>query len=212
MCGRFGPDEGLGVVVPGFHPSADVRLERLHGTVVAADQEVSGDKGEEPFDLVDPAGVGRREVHVEPRVSLQSLADGGVLVGSVVVADLVDLSTRIGALDRVQERNEIGARVPLGAATMDFPARHFESGEQARCAVPLVVVSDPGGEAQVQADDSLLNLNVSTRCGYNPCLRQIVKSVDCPASFPRPALSRSSASVLRAGASSWRPPRAPALL
>ena len=36
--------------------------------MVVADEEVGGDVGEEPFDLVDLGGVGRREVHVEARV------------------------------------------------------------------------------------------------------------------------------------------------
>jgi hypothetical protein len=43
--------------------------------------------GEPAFDQVHPAGAGRGEVQVEPRVLEQPLVDRGGLVGGVVVQD-----------------------------------------------------------------------------------------------------------------------------
>ena len=89
----------------------------------------------------DPAGVGRREVHVEPRVSLQSLADGGVLMGSVVVADQVGVKI-VGDLgvDLDQELLELGAAVAPVQAGDHAAVGDVERGEQAGRAVPDVVV------------------------------------------------------------------------
>jgi len=56
------------VGVPVFDPAADVGFQLVDGVVVAALQQVLGDVGEEPFDLVDPAGIRWGEVHLEPRV------------------------------------------------------------------------------------------------------------------------------------------------
>jgi hypothetical protein len=47
--------------------------------VVAALQELQGEVGEPAFDLVDPAGVGRRVVDVESRVRGQPGDDGRAL-------------------------------------------------------------------------------------------------------------------------------------
>lgn len=50
----LGPDERLGVRVPGFDPVAEVFLESLGAAAIGALQAVASDLGEEPFDLVDP--------------------------------------------------------------------------------------------------------------------------------------------------------------
>ncbi len=64
--------------VPVFDPAADVGFQLLGRVVMAALQKVFGDVGEEPFDLVDPAGIRWCEVHLEPRVGGQPGLDLGV--------------------------------------------------------------------------------------------------------------------------------------
>ena len=59
--------------------------------MVGALEQVGGDVGEESFDLVDPGGVRRGEVHAESGMRVQQFRDRGGLVGSVVVADQVDV-------------------------------------------------------------------------------------------------------------------------
>ena len=54
MLGGLGPDEWLRVLVPCFHPVAEVFLKRLHAAMIGALQEIAGDFGEVPLDLVDP--------------------------------------------------------------------------------------------------------------------------------------------------------------
>jgi hypothetical protein len=62
-----------GIFVPSFRPFADIGLEGLDAAVVGALQEIGGDEGEEAFHLVDPRGVGRGEVHVEPGMRREPL-------------------------------------------------------------------------------------------------------------------------------------------
>ena len=50
----FGPDEWFRVLIPALDPVADVGFEGVDAAVVAALQEIGGDVGKEPFDLVDP--------------------------------------------------------------------------------------------------------------------------------------------------------------
>jgi hypothetical protein len=59
--------------------------------VDAAADELVGDLAEEPFDEVEPAGAGRGEVQMEPRVAQQPSLHGRRLVGGVVVQDQVHL-------------------------------------------------------------------------------------------------------------------------
>jgi len=81
--------------------------------VVRALQQVGGDVGEEPFYLVDPGRVGRREVHVESGVAGQPLLDAGVFVGAVVVADQVHVQLgRDLLVDLGQELLELDGAVP----------------------------------------------------------------------------------------------------
>jgi hypothetical protein len=80
LFGGLGPDEGFGVVVPGGGPGADVAFEGLHAAVVAALDELSGQFGEPPLDLVDPAGIAWGVVHVEARLFGERALDGGRIV------------------------------------------------------------------------------------------------------------------------------------
>jgi hypothetical protein len=74
----------------------------------AATDNALSDVGEEPFDLVEPGGVGRREVNVPTRTACEPSSDLGMLVGGVVVDDEMDveLGWHVG-LDVTQEGEEL---------------------------------------------------------------------------------------------------------
>ena len=99
---------------------------------------VVGQQGEEPLDLVDPGGRGRREVDVPARPLGEPVADQLGLVGGVVVHHEVDVEVLGDAAPRPC-RGSGGTRRPGAAAcTADHgPGRHVERGEQRRRAVPL---------------------------------------------------------------------------
>jgi hypothetical protein len=100
-----------------FHPLIQLRRSASRAWTargVAALEEVGGDVGEEPFDLVDPRRVGRGEVHVEPGMTFELAHDRGALVGGVVVGDQMNFEA--GGDLGVDLVEELGApRWPGGA-------------------------------------------------------------------------------------------------
>src|SRR5450759_752514 len=73
--------------IPG--PGADVGFEGPDGGVAASADELVGDEAEPALDLVDPAGAGRGEMHVEAWMFGQPGVDRRRLVSAVVVTDQV---------------------------------------------------------------------------------------------------------------------------
>ncbi len=67
VCG-LGPREGLGVEVAHVDEPADVLLELNHAEVRSSFDHLLGEMSKPALDLVEPRGIGRREVDVEPRV------------------------------------------------------------------------------------------------------------------------------------------------
>jgi hypothetical protein len=61
----------------------------------AAVDGLAGDQGEPAFDQVEPRGTGRSEVQMEARVGGEPVHDRRMLVGDVVVADQMQLKSRI---------------------------------------------------------------------------------------------------------------------
>ena len=57
------------------------------GNERAATDGALSDEGEEAFDLVEPGGIGGREVNVPTRTACEPSSDLGMLVGGVVVDD-----------------------------------------------------------------------------------------------------------------------------
>ena len=99
-----------------------------------------GDEGEETFDLVEPGGIGGREVNVPTRTAGEPSLDVGMLVGGVVVDDEMDveLGRHIG-LDVTQEGEELLMTMARFALGEDRAVEHVEGGEQGGGAVTLVV-------------------------------------------------------------------------
>ena len=107
----------------------------------AAADRTLGDEGEEAFDLVEPGGVGGREVNVPARTAGEPGSDLGMLVGGVVVDDEMDveLSRHVG-LDVTQEGEELLMAMAGFALGDDRAVEHVEGGEQGGRAVALIVV------------------------------------------------------------------------
>ena len=102
-----------------------------------------GDEGEEAFDLVEPGGVGGREVNVPTRTACEPSSDLGMLVSGVVVGDEMDVELgRDICLDVTQEGEELLVTMAGFALGDDRAVEHVEGSEQGGRAVPLVVVSD----------------------------------------------------------------------
>ena len=122
--------------VPVLDPAADIGFQLLDGVVVAALQQILGSEGEEPFDLVDPAGVGGGEVDLEAWVGGQPVLDSGSLVGAVVVADQVDGQLRWDfGVDLGEELLELDGAVPAMQAGDDGAVGDVERPN--RLVVPL---------------------------------------------------------------------------
>lgn len=139
---------GRGVLVPCPDPLAHVPLQCLDAAVVAALEHPAGDLLEQAPDLVQPARIGRREVHVEARVAFQPCVHARRLVGPVVVAHHVHVEP-VGHLgvDLPEERDELGGPVPAVRGADHGPVGNVHRGERARGAVPHVVMGAPLGHS-----------------------------------------------------------------
>src|SRR5215467_2564424 len=80
LVGGLDPDEGLGVFVVGLEERPDGRLQGASAAMSAAAELLLGQLCEPPFDLVDPGGVGGREVEMEARMAQQPVTDERGLV------------------------------------------------------------------------------------------------------------------------------------
>lgn len=122
-------DEGLGA------------LEQVRGRGMAGVAKyVARVDAEEQLDLVDPAGMQRREVHDEaPAVTGIELIPHGVRAMRVqVVPDDVHGAPRVRAGDPLHERHEVALGAPLGAAGDDPPRVRIERRRQRLRAVSNV--------------------------------------------------------------------------
>ena len=67
-------------------------LDKVGGGIErAATDSALSDEGEEAFDLVEPGSVGGGEVNVPTRTACEPSSDLGMLVGSIVVDDEMDV-------------------------------------------------------------------------------------------------------------------------
>src|SRR5215211_4250524 len=106
---------------------------------------LGGERREPALHQVHPGPVGRREVEVEAAVAQQPAVHGGGLVGGQVVQDDVHVEVgRDGAVDLVQEGDEVGAGVAGTDVGDDLAGGDLEGGEQVAGAVALVVVGGSG--------------------------------------------------------------------
>ncbi len=108
--------------------------------MVAWPEQVGCDVGEEPFDLVDPTGVGRREMHVKPRMAREPFLHRRGLVGAVVVTHQVDIQVAGNlVVDFGEELRELNGSVAPVQAGDDGAIGGVERSEHTRCPVADVV-------------------------------------------------------------------------
>jgi hypothetical protein len=88
--GRFGPDEGPGIVVVFLQVAVDGGLEVGDRTEHAAADALAGHLGEEAFNRIEPGPGGWGEVKDPARVAGEPGFDLGMLMGGVIIEDGVD--------------------------------------------------------------------------------------------------------------------------
>ena len=103
-----------------------------------------GNEGEESFDLVEPGGVGGREVDLPARPLCKPGFDLSVLVGGVVVDNEMDVeSLRDLGFDVAQKGEIFLMAMTRLALRQDRAVEHIERGEQGGSAVTLVIGVTP---------------------------------------------------------------------
>ena len=142
LCGRD-PDEGGCPAVVVFDEGVDAVGELLDAGEGAAADGLLGDDAEPALDLVEPGGVGGREVQVVSGPAGEPVLDLGVAVGGVVVDDQVDVEVlRHAGVDVAEEGEELLVAVSLAAPGDHLAGGDVEGGEQGGGAVADVVVGD----------------------------------------------------------------------
>ena len=115
-------------------PQVGHRLEH------AARNDVALDLGKPEFDLVEPGGIGRGEVQVNLRMSIQEVVDLSRLMGREVVGNHVDLfAARLVDDDVGQERDELRRCVSHGRLAEYLACFGVERRVQGQRAVPEVL-------------------------------------------------------------------------
>src|SRR5579875_3746002 len=144
--GRFGPAERARVLVPVREPAVDGLLQPAHAVKAAAPDRLLCDQPEPALDQVEPGSPGRSEVKMEARMRGQPLLYCRMLVGAVIVADQVDLASRIAAGQRVEERNELHVSMAVETARVNLAGGHLQRGEQTGGAVAGVIMGAARGQ------------------------------------------------------------------
>ena len=111
-------------------------------------------------------------------MELEPSANGRVLVGAVVVADQMDLSASVLAVDGREEVDELAVRVPWEAETVNLATGNLKRGEEARRAVAPVVVGHPRRQTRAHRQDRLrpvesLDLRLLVHAQHQRTLRRI---------------------------------------
>src|SRR5712691_9829097 len=79
------------MVVGGFDIAADGVLQFAGGAMNTPPDLLFGQGGEPALDQVQPRGAGRREVHMEPRMTSQPAMNQGRFVSAIVVQNQVNI-------------------------------------------------------------------------------------------------------------------------
>ena len=127
-------------------------LGEVHDRLLEFRGALDGALTEEPepaLDLIQPRGIGRREVQVQARPLGNPGAHHRVLVRGVVVAHKVNAKV-LGSfpVNQRQEAEPLLTAVPLLAALDHLARGHVDGGEQRRRAVADIVVRVAFGIAE----------------------------------------------------------------
>ena len=125
--GGLGPDEGFGVFVMLMDVTVDGGLEIDDRVEYAALQAAACERREEALDSVDPRTGFGREVEHPARMAGEPGPDLGVPVGAIVIDDGMDhLAGRDGALDRIEEADELLVAMALHAVAENGAVEHVQ--------------------------------------------------------------------------------------
>src|SRR5208337_1697623 len=139
----FRPLEGRGgLVVRGYEPVD--RLSHLPGRGETYPSQSAPTQDAEPaFNLIEPTGVGRREVEMDGAMARQPTV---VLrfVGIEIVHHHVQFPARIKCDYLVHEGKKIAASTPVSVSPLDLAGEHIQGGEQGCGAVAFVLMAETG--------------------------------------------------------------------
>lgn len=142
LCGG-GPHEGPGVGVVVLHEVLNATDELAHALKGSSTNGLLGDQAEPALNLIEPRGVGRREMHVEAWPASQPGPHPGMLVRGVVIHDQMHLQIlRHALIDVPQEGQILLMAVPSLALGEDFAVGDVQCSEQGGRAVAHVVMRD----------------------------------------------------------------------
>lgn len=159
LIGCLVPDVGSWLLVSCVEELLDRSFELSDAAVTSSSDLLVGELGEESLDLVDPRGVGRCEVNVEPRVFDEPVTDGLGLVGAVVVENQVNVELRWSVgVDGVEELAEFNGAMPFVGLADDLPGLDVQRSEERDRAVSAVVVGPPLGLARSHREQGLCTL------------------------------------------------------
>ena len=132
---------------------------QLAGEIRDGGKDASGDYlafdfGEPDLYLVEPGGVGRREVEMDVGRLGQELGDPLALMSGVVVGDDVDLpASRLGGDQFCQEGHELFRGTARGGVTQDSTALDVQRGVERERTVPEVLEPVPLQPARRQGQN-----------------------------------------------------------
>jgi len=165
--GGPGPDEGSGGLVVLVDVAAVGVLRAGDGGEDAASDAPACDRGEEPFDGIEPGRGNGNGMEHPARIIGEPLPYPGMLEHGVVVADgMDDPADRHGALRGVEEPDEFRAGVPDHAATGHGAVENVGGGEDRGGAVAHVAVGR--GSAIAGFARPVAQQPVDTRFGKTP--------------------------------------------
>ena len=159
----LGPFERVGVVIIGSDEGVDLIADLARGCEAGPGQGVSGEDGEPHFHLVEPGGVGRREVKLDVLVARQPAIVLG-LMGVQVVQDDVNFSAGMFGDDAVHEVQKLDSPTAPVMAGSDLAGGHRQGREQRCCSMAFVLMVEAGERLAVgqlqPALGALQSLNV----------------------------------------------------
>lgn len=155
FVGVLGPHEGRGVIVPVGEVMVNVADELTDGVERSAANGLAREDAEPCLDQVDPGCSRRREVKVNAGMFLEPILDIRRGVDRRVVQDDVKIPVPEGAVDLLEELQEVQARVPLTALPDDATTGYVHRREQTDDPIPFVVVSLAGWEPGPQGQERL---------------------------------------------------------
>ena len=139
----LGPRERVGVLVIGGDKGIDLLAHLSRRGEAGAGQGIAGEDREPDFDLVQPRGVGRREVKMDVLVA-RPPAIVFRLMGVQIVQDDVQLAAGMRGDEAVHEVEELDPAATPVVAGLDQTGGDIQRRKQRRRAVALVGVAETG--------------------------------------------------------------------